>query len=111
MPDCPHCGRHLNRRHRTLLEKLVFADVLVCQKCQRPYRLGYLSTQTLRDFVFSRQTHCVKCGSDGVRRLVRRDPIDSVSKHPLSLLFRLTGAPRNKCDACRLQDFDWRPVR
>ena len=34
---------------------------------------------------------------------------DWMSKHPLSWMFRLLGAPLNKCPSCRLQYYDWRP--
>ena len=76
-------------RRRNLIRKLVYSDTFI-------------------EFVFSRHTHCIRCGTARVRRQVKRDRVDWVSKHPFRLLFRLTGAPCNKCDACRLQYYDWR---
>jgi predicted RNA-binding Zn-ribbon protein involved in translation (DUF1610 family) len=110
MRQCPSCGGHLTRKHRASVEKVLYSDVFRCPNCD--YRLKRLhpSLDSNLSFVFSRHTHCVNCGSDNVHRLQKRDRIDSMSKHPLSLLFRLTGAPLNKCPSCRLQYYDWRPV-
>jgi hypothetical protein len=62
-------------------------------------------------FLFSRHTVCVRCGTSRVQRLSRRDSVDSTSRHPFSALMRLFGAPLNRCQACRLQFYDWRPIR
>lgn len=59
-------------------------------------------------FLLARHTHCIQCGTAKVRRLSRRDRIDRMSRHPLSLVFRLTGAPIVYCGGCRLQYRDWR---
>ena len=109
MPDCPTCGTHLHRTHRNVFQKLVYSDTFTCVKCQRRYRRHYPDADAFIEFVFSRHTHCIRCGTARVRRQLKRDRIDWVSRHPFSLLFRLTGAPCNKCDACRLQYYDWRP--
>jgi hypothetical protein len=59
-------------------------------------------------FLFSRRTHCIRCGTADVHRLSKRDRIDSVSNSLASWLMRLSGAPLNKCPSCRLQYYDWR---
>jgi hypothetical protein len=59
-------------------------------------------------FLFSRYSHCIQCGSARVHRLTKRDRVDSMSHHPFSVLQHITGAPVNKCIACRLQYHDWR---
>lgn len=60
-------------------------------------------------FIISRSTHCPSCGTSDVTRGHKRDAIDTVSRHPLSLLMRVSGAPLFRCFACRLQYYDWRP--
>jgi hypothetical protein len=99
----------LARRHRTPLQKLVYSDVLRCGKCH--YHIGrrHRFIHSTTTFLFSRHTHCIKCGSAYVRRGSRRDHVDTVSNHPLSQVLWLLGAPVNKCFSCRLQYYDWRP--
>lgn len=110
MPDCPNCGTHLNRLHRNVLEKLVYVDTFLCIKCHRRYRRRYPRVDAFIQIVFSRHTHCIRCGRAHVRRQRTRDRVDSLSRHPYSTLCRLTAAPRYKCDNCRLQYHDWRPL-
>ena len=108
MAQCPKCGRHLTRAHRKSFEKLVYTDIFRCASCgyrlgsQRPFLLATVK------FVFSRQTHCIRCGTSHVQRSSKRDRIDSVSRNLLSRILYLSGAPVNKCIACRLQYYDWR---
>jgi hypothetical protein len=96
------------RTHRTSVQKLLYSDTFRCTKCGR--RLNQFRTlrSAMVTFAFSRHTHCIRCGTPHVHRLSKRDRIDSVSRHPLSLLFALIGAPLNKCSDCRLQYRDWR---
>jgi hypothetical protein len=97
------------RGHRRAVQKLLYADVLRCMKCG--YRLNRLH-QVLHlnlAFLFSRDTRCIKCGTTNVRRMTKRDRIDTVSRNLASQLLHLSGAPLNKCVACRLQYYDWRP--
>jgi hypothetical protein len=109
MPVCPNCGHHLMRMHRSAAQKIVYADAFRCSRCHfRTRRLRTALSVSLA-FYFSRFTHCIRCGSSRIERLKKRDRIDSTSKHPTSLLLRLTGAPLKKCPACRLQYYDWRP--
>jgi hypothetical protein len=109
MPHCPNCGTHLRRTHRTLAQKLVCSKVFRCTKCghhvhrKRPAFSGPLM------FVFSRYTHCINCHTAAVHRLAKRDRVDSVSTSLMSRILGLLGAPLNKCVACRLQYYDWRP--
>jgi len=110
MALCPECGKHLVRVHRHRLERLVYSDVYRCHKC------GFRSAQVNRFLgfdlraIFSRYTHCTRCGTEFVKRIGRRDKIDFRSMHPLSWIQGLLFAPLNKCEACRLQYHDWRPL-
>ena len=97
------------RTHRTSVQKMIYTDVFRCTKCG--YRLAWgrpVLRGTFR-FIFARYTHCIKCGSGAVHRLTKLDRVDSVSKSLASRILRLSGAPLNKCVACRLQYYDWRP--
>jgi uncharacterized protein with PIN domain len=108
MADCPNCGKHLTRTHRTAVQKLFYADVLRCTKCGNRLKRRHPFLNTSRAFFFSRRSHCIRCGTPNVDRLKKRDRIDSVSRHPASMLLALTGAPFNRCTSCRLQYHDWR---
>ena len=97
------------RAHRSAAQKLLYSDAFGCSRCD--FRTARLHTGlSIRlTFYFSRFTHCIRCGSSRIEKLSKRDRIDSVSKHPASRLFHITGAPIKKCPACRLQFYDWRP--
>ena len=41
--------------------------------------------------------------------MTKRDRIDSLSRHPLSMIQRVLLAPLYRCKNCRLQYYDWRP--
>ena len=111
MPDCPSCRKPLERRHRTLVEKLLYRDAFRCAACAREVRrLGALGS-VRASFYLSRYTRCIRCSSHRVRRQKHRDRIDFMSRRVISLVLRLTGAPLNRCPACRLQYYDWRPIK
>ena len=110
MRQCPSCGGHLTRKHRASVEKVLYSDVFRCSTCGHCLKRLHPGLNSNLSFVFSLHTHCISCATDNVHRMERRDRIDSMSMHPLSWLFRLTGAPLNKCPSCRLQYYDWRPV-
>ena len=106
--QCPDCAKHMMRTHRTLAQKLLYTDAFRCTKCGRRVYRRRMSGGGTFAFAFSRHTHCIRCGTPNVQRLRKRDRIDSVSRHPVSLLFALIGAPLNRCYSCRLQYRDWR---
>jgi uncharacterized protein with PIN domain len=108
MPNCPNCAKHMTRTHRTPVQKLVYSDIFRCTKCGHRLNRLHASLGATFTFAFSRHTHCIRCGTPNVHRLKKRDRIDSVSRHPASLLLALTGAPFNRCASCRLQYHDWR---
>ena len=90
------------------MQKVLYGEAFRCTKCGRRLnrmRPGLASTLT---FIFARHTHCIRCGTPDVDRLKKRDRVDSVSRHPASVLLALTGAPFNRCSICRLQFHDWR---
>jgi uncharacterized Zn finger protein len=109
MPLCPKCGGDLTRRHRTLLQKIAYSDAFECRKCGARQRVVHRFVRVNARFFFSRYTHCIRCGTPRVHRTAKADRIDSVSNHVVSLMQRLMGAPVNRCIACRLQYYDWRP--
>ena len=100
----------MTRLHRTIVQKVLYSQLLHCRSCGR--RVGELRPMVNAkwSFLVSRYTRCIRCGSANVHRVKRRDRIDSVSTNPLSQALRLTGAPLNKCPACRLQYYDCRPL-
>jgi predicted RNA-binding Zn-ribbon protein involved in translation (DUF1610 family) len=109
MPLCPHCGSDLTRRHRTLLQKFAYSDSFECRKCRSRRRVLHRFFRVNATVLFSRYTHCVRCGTARVHRSAKADRIDSVSKHVFSMVQHLSGAPVYRCIACRLQYYDWRP--
>jgi hypothetical protein len=111
MPECSGCGQHAVRVHRTLWERLVYADAYRCSACGLRARRMRRSLQVRLTFWFSRHTHCIRCGSAAIERPRKRDRVDAVSGNVLSRLQRLTGAPLNRCGACRVRYYDWRRPR
>jgi hypothetical protein len=109
MPVCPRCGHHLVRTHRTALQKLLYSDTFRCTSCRLRVRNLHRIFNLNFAFYTSRYTHCIRCGTPRVERLAKRDRIDSLSHHPASALFHITGAPLKRCPSCRLQYYDWRP--
>ena len=98
------------RMHRRPLEKLIYSDVFRCSKCTQRVKRQHPWLRLNLQFIFSRYTHCIRCGTPYVRRSAKRDRIDVPSKSALSLLQHLIGAPLNRCVACRIQYYDWRPL-
>lgn len=106
--ECPRCGGPLARESRSALERIFLRRIDACRRCGRRVRTLRVPLGNASQFLFSRYTHCIQCGTWKVRRLAGRDHIDGLSMHPLSLLFGLTRAPYVHCSACRLQYHDWR---
>lgn len=109
MTECPKCAGHLCKVHRHYYERLGCAAAYACRKCNFRVRRFYRWWYSFR-FVFSLRSRCVRCGTSQVQRVNDRDRIDSVSKHPLSLLQQILGAPLNKCSFCRLRYYDLRLI-
>jgi predicted RNA-binding Zn-ribbon protein involved in translation (DUF1610 family) len=109
MLDCPDCGTHGHRTHRRGVQRILYSNLYACANCGR--RVGNVRTPFRAElgFVFSTHTRCPRCATFRIHRQPRFDRIDWMSWHPLSCFFRLTFAPRHKCDRCRLQFYDWRP--
>lgn len=106
--SCPTCQTSLTRVPRSGLQRFFYRRLLACPTCT--YRRTELRVPggALFSFLFSRHTHCLRCGNPRVRRLPSRDHIDRMSRHPFSLLMGLTRAPIQHCGPCRLQYRDWR---
>jgi predicted RNA-binding Zn-ribbon protein involved in translation (DUF1610 family) len=109
MSPCPNCGLHMTRVHRSAMQKVLYRDVLACSRCRFRTKRLRIGVDVALTFYFSRFTHCIRCGSPRIERLSKRDVVDSMSRHPVSGVLRLTGAPIRRCPACRLQYCDWRP--
>ena len=111
MLHCSRGGKRLVRVHRSVLEKLLWSDMYECSECKRRegtyHRYLYAHCRSL----FSRHSRCIRCGSEAVQRLKKRDKVDGFSQNPLALMQVLIGAPVNRCSPCRLQFFDWRKPR
>ena len=111
-PICPHCAHQMERVHRTFFQRLMYTDVYVCHGCESRlvWYYQFLNRQILHwRFVFSLHSHCVRCGTNDVRTLRKRDLVDPLSKHVLGRVQWLLGAPLKWCPACRVQYYDWRP--
>jgi len=108
MVRCPKCGAGMERSRRRGMERAMYAAKFKCGACDtrvsetRPYLKANVT------FMFSRYTHCIKCGAIDVQRRTTEDRIDPFTKHPLSRLLFLTGAPIYRCATCRVQYYDWR---
>jgi hypothetical protein len=111
MLPCHYCGRHLVRVHRTAFEKIMWSEMYECPNCRRRAGSFHRSLYAHCRFLFSRHSRCVRCGSEVVQRLRKRDKLERFSRNPLALIQALTGAPINFCALCRLQFFDWRKPR
>ena len=110
MPQCATCTRPLVRVHRSFLERLLYADAFECRSCRRRIRRLHPGISVRYNFFVSTHARCVNCGTAKVQRVAKRDLLDGLTGHPVSQLQRLTFAPLNRCAACRLQFYDWRPV-
>jgi hypothetical protein len=54
---------------------------------------------------------CPNCRTQQLARRWKRDHIDRLSHSPWSMLQRVLGAQLYHCRSCRLQFYDWRPLR
>ncbi len=90
--------------------RALYADTFRCRHCGFESRRVRQGLGALVTFVFSRYSRCIQCGTLDVQRLAKPDRVDWMSRHPLSLLMYVTGAPLNRCSPCRLQYHDWRPI-
>jgi hypothetical protein len=111
MLTCSRCDQPLVRVHRTIFEKWLFAEMYKCSGCHRKTGSYHRYIYTHWRFLSSRHSRCIRCGSEAIDRLKKRDKVDDFSQNPLALIQALVGAPVNRCSPCRLQYFDWRKPR
>lgn len=114
MQRCPQCRGEGGRYPRTRLQKLVYSGVFRCRSCDLHIAVLHPFLKRLMvsvGFLLSMYTRCVRCATHSVSPLDKRDYIDAVTKNPLGLFQFLLGAPVKDCEGCRLQYYDWRPVR
>jgi len=110
MTRCPYCEGHLKRVHRYFFEKWFYSDAFTCHRCKRRSRRYQLWWYSTYRYVFSRYSVCLRCGTQHVYRVTKKDRVDSVSKNILSLMQQILFAPVKKCPNCRLQYHDARPI-
>jgi len=110
MVTCPNCGSYPRRVRRNMWARLVYRSLRICSDCGFRLRKLRWSLSPPR-FVFSTWSSCPRCGTRQVKPAIKRDRIDDISKHPLSLLLQIFGAPRLRCSFCRLEYHDIRPTR
>jgi predicted nucleic acid-binding Zn ribbon protein len=96
------------RAHRSFLQRLLYSAIYRCHKCGQSEKLYHRHWFVSFHLVFSTHSRCVRCGGVRVYRVLKRDGVDSYSKHPVSLFQKLLFAPLVKCPACRLQFHDFR---
>jgi hypothetical protein len=108
---CPRCGGRQVRCHRRLYEKPFYAETVRCTRCEHRSPRGHTRLARSIAFMLALHARCPRCGRHDVHTGSKLDRIDSQSRHPLSLLQRLLLAPLRKCHPCRLQFYDWRPVK
>ena len=109
MSSCPNCGAYTHRVRRNHLEKLVFISVHGCSECDFRIRKSRWSSPALH-FVFSTSSSCPRCETLQVHPAIEREPLNDLSKHPVSLLQQIFRAPRRRCYSCRLEYHDFRPL-
>ena len=112
MIKCPQCPDWMDSLTRTRAQKLVYSGAYACPSCEFRMHLHRRFIVKLclnhAQFILSRHSCCITCGSGSVRR---GNHADSIAKHPLGWIQRLTGAPRLACSYCRTGYFDWRSPR
>ena len=102
--SCTNCGGRLQRVHRTFRERVFFMAKLRCLECER------ITTVPRRfNFLLGKDSRCLSCGTYSIQRLVKRDHVDKLSKHPFSYYSYLKGGRVHWCPFCRLQYYDLRP--
>jgi hypothetical protein len=109
MSSCPNCGAYTHRVRRNLFERLVFVSIHGCSECDIRVRRSRWSAPALH-FAFSTSTSCPRCETLQVHPASEREPLNKLSKHPLSLLQQIFRAPRRRCSFCRLEYHDFRPA-
>lgn len=92
------------------MHRLIYRRVLQCPSCGFRHASRRLPFEATTNFALSLHTRCIQCGNQKVRRLPKRDQIDAMSHHPISLLLGLLFAPIYHCSPCRLQYRDFRPT-
>lgn len=107
---CPKCSFPLERKRRSLAERLLFRRLWICRACGTQIRAWRVPFESTVHFLRSPYTRCIACGNPRVRHLVVRDRIDQMSVHPVSVLLGLARMPLYHCNACRHQYHDWRQV-
>ena len=93
----------MKRVHRTFWERFYYLAIYECRNCHhergvpRHYR-----------YHFGPVCRCPKCGTQRLKKLKDKDPIDPMHSGFLNLMERLAGGARYHCCFCRIQFFDRR---
>lgn len=86
-----------------MLERLLHYAVFQCSECG--------ARRTIPRTFFSRFARCPSCLTSNLRIRRSLDKIDGLVRNPVRTLQGWLGAPLLHCHACRLQFYDFRPVR
>ena len=114
MPLCVVCRDQLYRISRSRLQKIFYSGVFKCSHCGIRLALYHTFWQrqvTAARFLLSWHSRCVRCSTYDVHGMEKRDKLDPFTRNPLGLWQALLLAPLKKCGHCRLQYFDWRPLK
>jgi DNA-directed RNA polymerase subunit RPC12/RpoP len=102
---CRFCGSRLARVERTLSEKFSKTYVYDCTECGERQSTGTWFNKS------SANASCPSCGSFRVSRRRSPDPIDPIYTTLFSFWKRWFGASLFRCRYCRIQFYDFRPLR
>lgn len=112
MIPCLRCPDWAELTVRTHIQRILYSSVYACPSCgsrrtlYHPFIVKVFVNSV--QFILSRHTQCIACGSGSVERAGRAD---SITRNPLGWIQRLIGAPLLACSRCRAAYFDWRSPR
>ena len=102
--QCDWCGEPVVRIRRHRWNRLLYSMVFQCPVCERKTKIPKYPA-----LYICLHRNCPRCATPQVERLSKRDKIDPLYLHPISLVQALFGAPIWWCPFCRLQFYDFRP--
>jgi ssDNA-binding Zn-finger/Zn-ribbon topoisomerase 1 len=105
---CPICKEYsMVRKRRTLLERLRYAEIDECLRCE----CLQLQSRADQHPALSIVARCPRCGTPDLRMRRSLDDCDPLYRNPFSLIQRYLRGTLMYCVDCRLQFYDLRPYR
>lgn len=92
----------MSRQPRKLWQRIYWSAVYKCTSCHTFHALSRW------EYYFSWNVSCRRCGQTDVSALPKRDQLDRMSYHPVSILQWLLGGSLYHCYRCREQFYDIR---